>query len=44
MSKDYDGGKVDKLQNLVCRPNVIKKNADDIVEITWEGEINLDLP
>jgi prevent-host-death family protein len=32
-----------KLQNLVSRPNVIKGNPDDLVEISWEKEINLDL-
>lgn len=32
-----------KLQNLVFRPNVIKGNPDDLVEISWEKEINLDL-
>ncbi len=35
---------VDKLQNLASRPNVIKGNPDDIVDITWEKEMNLDLP
>jgi prevent-host-death family protein len=32
-----------KLQNLVSRPNVIRGNPDDLVEISWEKEINLDL-
>lgn len=36
--------KIDKLQNLVSRPNVIKGNPEDLVEISWEKEINLDLP
>lgn len=36
--------KVDKLQNLVYRSDVIKGNADNIVDISWEGEINIDLP
>jgi len=36
--------KVDKLQNLVSRPNVIKGNPDDLVDISWEKEVNLDLP
>ena len=35
---------VDKLQNLVSRPNVIKGNPDDLVDINWEKEMNLDLP
>ena len=37
-------GKVNKLQNLVSRPNVIKGNPDDLVDINWEKEVNLDLP
>ena len=36
--------KVDKLQNLVSRPNVIKGNPDDLVNISWEREVNDDLP
>jgi prevent-host-death family protein len=34
----------DKLQNLISRPDVIKGNPEDIVNITWEREVNLDLP
>ena len=37
-------GKANKLQNLVSRPNVIKGNPDDLVSISWEKEVNLDLP
>ena len=37
-------GKTNKLQNLVSRPNVIKGNPDDLVGISWEKEVNLDLP
>ena len=37
-------GKTDKLQNLISRPNVIKGDPDDLVEISWEKEVNLDLP
>jgi prevent-host-death family protein len=33
-----------KLQNLVPRPDVINGNPDDIVDISWEKEIHLDLP
>ena len=36
--------KADKLQNLVSRPNIIKGNLDDLVDISWEKEVNLDLP
>jgi len=35
--------KTDKLQNLVSRPNVIKGDPDDLVNISWEKEVNLDL-
>lgn len=36
-------GKPNKLQNLVSRPNVIMGNPDDLVDISWEKEVNLDL-
>ena len=36
--------KVDKLKNLISRPNVIKGNPDELVDISWEKEVNLDLP
>jgi len=36
--------KANKLGNLVSRPNVIKGNPDDLVDISWEKEVNLDLP
>ena len=36
--------KVDKLENLVSRPNVIRGNPDELVDISWEKEVNLDLP
>jgi prevent-host-death family protein len=36
--------KVDKLQNLVSRPDAIKGDPDDLVDIHWEKDVNLDLP
>ncbi len=36
--------KVNKLDLLISRPDVINGNPDELVNITWEGEINLDLP
>jgi prevent-host-death family protein len=36
--------KVDKLQNLVTRPEVIQGDPEDLVNISWETEVNLDLP
>ncbi|HID54283.1 MAG TPA: type II toxin-antitoxin system Phd/YefM family antitoxin [Anaerolineae bacterium] len=36
--------KGDKLQNLVPRPDVIQGDPDDLVNINWEKEVNLDLP
>jgi prevent-host-death family protein len=33
----------DKLKNLTFKPNVIQGNPDDLVNITWEQEINIDL-
>ncbi len=35
---------VDKLKNLVARPDVIQGDPDDLVEIDWMDEVNLDLP
>jgi len=42
--KIIPAGKSNKLQNLVSRPNVIRGNPDDLVNISWEKEANLDLP
>ncbi len=36
--------KTDKLQNLISRPNVIKGDPNDLVDISWEKEVSLDLP
>ena len=36
--------KTDKLKNLISRPNIIKGNPDDLIDIRWEEEVNLDLP
>ena len=36
--------KKSRLDNLIRRPDVIVGNADDLVNISWEHEINLDLP
>ena len=35
---------VDKLKNLVARPDAIQGDPDDLVEIDWMDEVNLDLP
>ncbi len=37
-------GRVDKLINLVSRLEVVKGNPDDLVDLSWEKELNLDLP
>ncbi|AFY34203.1 type II toxin-antitoxin system Phd/YefM family antitoxin [Calothrix sp. PCC 7507] len=34
----------DKLKNLIFKPDIIQGNPDDLVNITWEREINIDLP
>ena len=34
----------DKFQNLVSRPDVIQGNPEEIVDLSWEGEVSLDLP
>ena len=36
--------KVNKLQNLISRPTVIKGDPDELVNMSWEKEVNLDLP
>jgi len=35
---------VDKLKNLVARPDAIQGDPDDLIEIDWMDEVNLDLP
>ena len=36
--------KVDKLKNLIPRDDAIQGNPDELVEINWINEVNLDLP
>ncbi|NER94739.1 MAG: type II toxin-antitoxin system Phd/YefM family antitoxin [Symploca sp. SIO1B1] len=36
--------KVDKLQGLISRPEVIVGNPEELVEISWDQEVSLDLP
>ena len=36
--------KKSKLDNLVSRPDVIVGDPEDLVNISWEHELNLDLP
>jgi PHD/YefM family antitoxin component YafN of YafNO toxin-antitoxin module len=36
--------RVDKLQSLVRRPDVILGDPDELISLSWEQEINLDLP
>ncbi len=36
-------GKTNKLLNLVSRPQVIHGNPNDLVDISWEEEVSLDL-
>ncbi len=35
--------KKDKLKNLTFKPDVIQGNPDDLVNINWEQEVNIDL-
>jgi hypothetical protein len=35
---------VDKLKNLITRPEVIQGDPDELAEINWTDEVNLDLP
>ena len=36
--------KVDKFQNLVYRSDVIQGDPEELVTLSWEGEVSLDLP
>jgi len=36
--------KIDKLQSLVRRPDVILSDPDELISLSWEQEVNLDLP
>ena len=33
-----------KLNNLISRPEVINGDPEDLVDISWEDAVNLDLP
>ncbi len=35
---------VDKLENLIARPEVIQGDPDELAEIDWMDEVNLDIP
>ena len=36
-------GRVNKLKNLISRMDTISGDSDDLAEISWEKELNLDL-
>jgi prevent-host-death family protein len=36
--------KGDKLRNLIARPEIIAGDPEELVGISWENEVNLDLP
>lgn len=36
--------KIDKFKNLQSRPHVIQGDPDELVDTSWENEVNLDLP
>ena len=36
--------KTNKLQNLIPRLDTIKGDSDELADIRWEKEVNLDLP
>ncbi len=36
--------KTNKLSNLASRPDTIVGNPEDLVDISWEKEVNLDIP
>ncbi len=33
-----------KLSKLIAHPNVVNGSSDDLVNISWEKELNLDFP
>ena len=35
---------IDKLKNLISRPDAIQGAPDDLAEVNWVEEVNLDLP
>jgi prevent-host-death family protein len=35
---------VDKLKNLIARPEAISGDPDELAEISWSDEVHLDLP
>jgi hypothetical protein len=35
---------VDKFDRLIPRPEVIRGDPDELVDLNWAGEVNLDLP
>lgn len=37
-------GKVDKFKNLIPHPNAVEGDPEDLVDINWADEVNLDLP
>lgn len=36
--------KADKLKNLISRPDAVQGNPDELAEINWIDEVQLDLP
>ncbi|HUF37486.1 MAG TPA: type II toxin-antitoxin system Phd/YefM family antitoxin [Anaerolineales bacterium] len=36
--------KVDKFQRLVLRPEVIRGDPEDLADLSWEQEVDIDLP
>ncbi|MDJ0756781.1 MAG: type II toxin-antitoxin system Phd/YefM family antitoxin [Ardenticatenaceae bacterium] len=36
--------KIDKLANLELRPDVIEGDPEELVHLSWEDEVTLDLP
>jgi len=37
------GEAVDKFQNLIARPDLIQGDPEELVDINWEDDVNLDL-
>lgn len=42
--QEIDMSQYPKLSRLTAHPNFVNGNSDDLVNISWEKELNLDFP
>lgn len=43
-NQEIDMSQYPKLSRLTAHPNFVNGNSDDLVNISWEKELNLDFP